>query len=98
MATLTIAEYVNATANGTVMEPAAVIQAAVSTDSASASSALFANGTRFVKISAVGGSIHYRFGTSPTATTACPLLAAGAPIVVAVPPDGTLKVAGLTAS
>lgn len=97
MATLTIAEYVNATANGTVMEPAAVIQAAVDTTS-STSSALFANGTRYVKISAVGGSIHYRFGIAPTATTACPLLAAGAPIVVAVPPDGTLKVAGLTAS
>lgn len=95
MATLTIAEYTNATENGTVMEPAATIQTAVDTTS-SAQSSLFASGTRYAMISAVGGSIHFRFGTNPTATTACPQLAAGSPLVVCVPPDGTLKVAGLT--
>ena len=103
MATLTVAEYENATANGTVIEPALVIQTALSTASVAVSEA-FNSRTRFVMLSAVGGSIHFRFGTNPTGSPAttvtanCPLLAAGTPVVFAVTPGAALKVAGLTAA
>jgi hypothetical protein len=90
-----VAEYENATANGTVMGPPLVVQPRVDV-STSAQSAEFNARTRYVLLSFLGGAAHFLDGASPAATTNCPCLAEKQPVVLSV--TGGHKVAGLAAS